>query len=200
MSNNSIQVKDKAIILLDVVKENLSQLEEKEVEQFIEILKLHKNNKLLIMGAGRSGLVGRAFAMRLLHLGFNAFVLGDTIVPSIDKDDLVIAISGSGSTKLVVTAAEAAKQVGASIISITSYPSSPVAKLSAHIILLKGRVEVSAKDYFARQILGLHEPLAPLGTVFEDSAMLLLDAVISSLMAQLKVEESEMRKRHANIE
>lgn len=200
MSNNSIQVKDKAIILLDVIKENLSQLEEKEVEQFIEILKLHKNNKLLIMGAGRSGLVGRAFAMRLLHLGFNAFVLGDTIVPSIDKDDLVIAISGSGSTKLVVTATEAAKQVGASIISITSYPSSPVAKLSAYIILLKGRVEVSTKDYFARQILGLHEPLAPLGTVFEDSAMLLLDAVIASLMAQLKVEESEMRKRHANIE
>jgi 6-phospho-3-hexuloisomerase len=200
MSNNSVQVKDKAVILLDVVKENLSQLEEKEVEQFIEILKLHKNNKLLIMGAGRSGLVGRAFAMRLLHLGFNAFVLGDTIVPSIDKDDLVIAISGSGSTKLVVTAAEAAKQVGASIISITSYPSSPVAKLSAYIILLKGRVEVSTKDYFARQILGLHEPLAPLGTVFEDSAMLLLDAVIASLMAQLKVEESEMRKRHANIE
>jgi len=200
MSNNSAHVKDKAVILLDIIKENLSQLEENEVEKFIEILKFHKNSKLLIMGAGRSGLVGRAFAMRLLHLGFNAFVLGDTIVPSIDKDDLVIAISGSGSTKLVVTAAEAAKQVGARIISITSYPSSPVAKLSAHIILLKGRVEVSTKDYFARQILGLHEPLAPLGTVFEDSAMLLLDSVIASLMAQLNVEESEMRRRHANIE
>ena len=200
MSNNNAQVKDKAVILLDVIKENLSKLEEKEVEQFIEILKSHKNNKLLIMGAGRSGLVGRAFALRLLHVGFNAFVLGDTIVPSIDKDDLVIAISGSGSTKLVVTAAEAAQQVGARIISITSYPSSPLAKLSTHIILLRGRIEVSTKDYFARQILGLHEPLAPLGTVFEDSAMLLLDSIIASLMAQLNVEESEMRKRHANIE
>jgi 6-phospho-3-hexuloisomerase len=200
MSNNNAQVKDKAFILLDVIKENLSQLKEKEVEKFIEILKSHKNNKLLIMGAGRSGLVGRAFAMRLLHVGFNAFVLGDTIVPSINKDDLVIAISGSGSTKLVVTAAEAAQQVDARIISITSYPSSPLAKLSTHIILLKGRVEVSRKDYFARQILGLHETLAPLGTVFEDSAMLLLDSIIASLMAQLHVEESEMRRRHANIE
>jgi len=200
MSNNNAQVKDKAFILLDVIKENLSQLKEKEVEKFIEILKSHKNNKLLIMGAGRSGLVGRAFAMRLLHVGFNVFVLGDTIVPSINKDDLVIAISGSGSTKLVVTAAEAAQQVGARIISITSYPSSPLAKLSTHIVLLKGRVEVSRKDYFARQILGLHETLAPLGTVFEDSAMLLLDSIIASLMAQLHVEESEMRRRHANIE
>ncbi|MGD0330924.1 MAG: 6-phospho-3-hexuloisomerase [Nitrososphaeria archaeon] len=198
--SNSIKVKDKAMILLDVIKENLSQLEEKEVEQFIEILKSHKSNKLLIMGAGRSGLVGGAFAMRLLHLGFNAFVLGDTIVPSIDKDDLVIAISGSGSTKLIVTAAQAAQQVGAKIVSLTSYPSSPLAKLSTHTVFLKGRMEVSTKDYFARQILGLHEPLAPLGTVFEDSAMLLLDSVIASLMAQLNVEEAEMRKRYANIE
>lgn len=200
MSNNSTKVKDKAIILLDVIKENLSQLEEKEVEQFIEILKSHKSNKLLIMGAGRSGLVGRAFAMRLLHLGFNAFVLGDTIVPSIDKDDLVIAISGSGSTKLIVTAAQAAQQVGAGIVSLTSYPSSSLAKLSTHTVLLRGRIEVSTKDYFARQILGLHEPLAPLGTVFEDSAMLLLDSVVASLMVQLNVEEAEMRRRHANIE
>jgi 6-phospho-3-hexuloisomerase len=200
MSNNNAKVKDKAVILLDVIKENLSQLEEKEVEQFIEILKSHRSNKLLIMGAGRSGLVGRAFAMRLLHLGFNAFVLGDTIVPSISKDDLVIAISGSGSTKLIVTAAEAAQQVGAKIVSLTSYPSSSLAKLSTHTVILKGRIEVSSKDYFARQILGLHEPLAPLGTVFEDSALLLLDSVIASLMVQLNVEEAEMRRRHANIE
>lgn len=200
MGNNSAQVKEKAAILLDVVKENLSQLNEKELEQFIEILKAHKGNKILIMGAGRSGLVGRAFALRLLHLGFNAFVLGDTIVPSINDNDLIIAISGSGSTKLVVTAAEAAKQVGARIISITSFSSSPLAKLSTHIVLLKGRGEVSTKDYFARQILGIHETFAPLGTVFEDSAMLLLDSVIATLMAQLHVEESEMRKRHANIE
>ena len=124
MSDNSAQIKEKAAILIDVVKENLSQLDEEEPEQFIEILKTHKVNKILIMGAGRSGLVGRAFALRLLHLGFNAFVLGDTIVPSINENDLIIAISGSGSTKLVITAAEAAKQVGAKIISITSFPSS----------------------------------------------------------------------------
>jgi 6-phospho-3-hexuloisomerase len=152
------------------------------------------------MGAGRSGLIGKAFGMRLQHLGFNAYVLGDTIVPSISKDDLVIAISGSGTTKLVVTAAEAAKQVDAEIVAITSYPTSPLGRISTHTVFLKGRVEISTKDYFARQILGLHEPLAPLGTVFEDSAMFLLDSIIATLMIQLNVEEADMRKRHANIE
>ncbi|MGQ9781746.1 MAG: 6-phospho-3-hexuloisomerase [Nitrososphaeria archaeon] len=200
MSNSAAHVKDKATILLDILRENLSQLDEENLKKFIDILKSHNRDKILIMGAGRSGLVGRAFAMRLLHLGFNAFVLGDTIVPSISGDDLVIAISGSGSTKLIVTAAEAAKQVGAQIVSITSYPSSPLGKLSTHVVVLKGRHEISTKDYFARQILGLHEPLAPLGTVFEDGAMVLLDSIIATLMAQLHVEESEMRSRHANIE
>jgi 6-phospho-3-hexuloisomerase len=200
MSNSTAHVKDKAAVLLNILRENLSQLDEEKLERFIDILKSHRSNKILIMGAGRSGLVGRAFAMRLLHLGFNAFVLGDTIVPSISEHDLVVAISGSGSTKLIVTAAEAAKQVGARIVSITSYPSSPLGKLSNHVVLLKGRHAVSTKDYFARQILGLHEPLAPLGTVFEDGAMVLLDAVIATLMAELHVEESDMRSRHANIE
>jgi 6-phospho-3-hexuloisomerase len=200
MSSSIQSVKERAILLSELVRENLSQVNEEELRTFVEMLKSHKNSKILIMGAGRSGLVGRAFAMRLLHLGFNAYVLGDTIVPSISKEDLVIAISGSGSTKLIVTAAEAAKQVGAKIVSITSYPDSPLGKLSNHIVLLRGRIEVSPRDYFARQILGLHEPLAPLGTLFEDSALFLLDSIIATLISEFHVSELDMKERHANIE
>jgi 6-phospho-3-hexuloisomerase len=200
VSNNSAHIKEKAFMLTDLIKENLSNLNESELEILVKILNSHKDNKILVMGAGRSGLVGRCFALRLQHLGFNAYVLGDTIVPSVTKDDLIVAISGSGSTKLIVTAAEAAKQVGTEIIAITSYPNSPLGKLSTHTVTLGGRVDVSTRDYFARQILGLHETLAPLGTVYEDSATILLDSIIATLMSQLHVAESEMRKRHANIE
>jgi 6-phospho-3-hexuloisomerase len=55
-------------------------------------------------------------------------------------------------------------------------------------------------DYFARQILGIHEPLSPLGTLFEDTAMVVLDAVIAELMKRLGKNESDLAKRHANIE
>jgi len=37
------------------------------------------------MGVGRSGLIGRAFAMRLMHLGFEVYVLGETITPAVEK-------------------------------------------------------------------------------------------------------------------
>ena len=174
-----------------------------QIDRMAEVLVdlYHRKGKVLVMGAGRSGLVGKAFAMRLLHLGFNSYVLGETIVPSISRGDVAVAISGSGRTGLIVEAADAAKKVGAYVIAITTYPESPLGQLADLVVMVPGRSKVSKMDdYFARQILGLHEPLAPLGTLFEDTAMLLLDGVIYYLMMKLNVTEDEMRNRHANIE
>ncbi len=179
------------------------EIDPSQVEAFITALEkaYYQRRKILVMGAGRSGLVGRAFAMRLLHMGFNSYVLGDTIVPSVAEGDVVVAISGSGRTKLIVTAAETAKQVGAVVIAVTTYPDSPLGRLADIIVRVPGRAKTTKMDdYFARQILGVHEPLAPLGTLFEDTALVFLDGVIYSLMNKLGVSEDQMRRRHANIE
>jgi len=197
-------VKSSSSALLSLVSKNLSDVSENEVNRCIELILSRRDRKIFIMGAGRSGLVGRAFALRLLHLGYEVHVLGETLTPSLSKDDLVIAISGSGSTRLVITAVEAAKHVGATIIGITSYPDSSLGKLADFILQVKGRVipttEADGRDYFARQILGLHEPLAPLGTLFEDTCMILLDAMIPILMNKLNLSEVDLGRRHANIE
>jgi len=197
-------VKSSSSALLSLVSKNLSDVSENEVNRCIELILSRRDRKIFIMGAGRSGLVGRAFALRLLHLGYEVHVLGETLTPSLSKDDLVIAISGSGSTRLVITAVEAAKHVGATIIGITSYPDSSLGKLADFILQVKGRVipttEANGRDYFARQILGLHEPLAPLGTLFEDTCMILLDAMIPILMNKLNLSEVDLGRRHANIE
>ncbi len=174
-----------------------------QIESLIDLLyKAYiEKRKVLVMGAGRSGLVGRAFAMRLLHLGFNSYVLGDTIVPSISKGDLAIAISGSGRTQLIVTAAEAAKKVGAIVVAITTYPDSPLGALADLVVWVPGRAKSSRMDdFFARQILGIHEPLAPLGTLFEDTTAVFLDGVIYALMLRLGANEEDLKSRHANIE
>ncbi|UXD21857.1 hypothetical protein IPA_08880 [Ignicoccus pacificus DSM 13166] len=179
-------------------------LKEYQVEEFINLLVKTYNDpksKVLVMGAGRSGLVARSFAMRLMHLGYNAYVLGDTIVPSVKKDDVVIAISGSGTTKLVVAAAEAAKHVGAKLVALTSYANSPLGKLADVIVEIPGRTKLSvSQDYFARQILGIHEPLAPLGTLFEITTQAFLDSVVVELMHRLGKTEEDLREAHANIE
>ncbi|AEM38123.1 6-phospho 3-hexuloisomerase [Pyrolobus fumarii 1A] len=192
--------------IVDFVTKAMELIKREQVERMIEILvETYKSNgrsKILVMGAGRSGLVGRAFAMRLHHLGYNVYVLGDTIVPRIGERDVVIAISGSGSTKLIVTAAEAAKKVGAKVIAITSYPDSPLGRLADVVVEIPGRTKTKREeeDYFARQILGIHEPLAPLGTLFEDTAMIFLDGVAVELMHRLGKTEEDLRAMHANIE
>ncbi|WP_446752418.1 6-phospho-3-hexuloisomerase [Vulcanisaeta sp. JCM 16161] len=175
----------------------------KEIESFVDVLiNVYENDKkVLVVGAGRSGLVGRAFAMRLMHLGFRSYVLGETITPSVGEGDLVVAISGSGTTTMVVAAAEAAKKMRARVVAITSYRDSPLANYADLVVQVPGRTKVAKMDdYFARQILGLHEPLAPLGTLFEDTTMVLLDAIIAELMHRLRKTEDEIRSRHANIE
>jgi len=175
----------------------------KQVSEMMEMLvsTYQNSKKVLIVGAGRSGLVGKAFAMRLMHLGFKVYVLGETITPRVEEGDLVIAISGSGSTELVVATARIAKRLGAKIIAITSFPNSPLGKVADHVIYVPGRSKISKeKDYVIRQILGLHEPLAPLGTLFEDTAMAFLDGVVTGLMERLGKSEDEMLKMHANVE
>ncbi|MEM2128672.1 MAG: 6-phospho-3-hexuloisomerase [Candidatus Methanomethylicaceae archaeon] len=174
-----------------------------EVEKMIQILleAMQGNKKILIVGAGRSGLAGRAFAMRLMHLGFNVYVFGDVITPAVGEGDIVIAISGSGTTKIIVTAATAAKEVRAKVIAITSHKDSPLAKLADHVIAIPGRTKLATEsDYTIRQILGEHEPLAPLGTLFEITLNIFLDSLIAELMYRLGKTEQDLKKRHATIE
>ncbi|MEM0355457.1 MAG: 6-phospho-3-hexuloisomerase [Desulfurococcaceae archaeon] len=189
--------------ILNFVGSVVDSISDEEKDRFIELLinTYHKKARVLVTGAGRSGLVGKAFAMRLLHLGFPVYVLGETIVPSITKGDVVIAISGSGRTKLVVAAAEAAKTVGAIVVALTSYYDSPLGKISDLIVRIPGRTKIAEEeDFFARQIIGIHESLAPLGTLFEDAAMIFLDGVVAELMEKLGKTEEDLRKQHANIE
>lgn len=185
------------------VLHSLDLIKDHEINRLLDMLTDAYTNKrkVLIIGAGRSGLVGKAFAMRLMHLGFDVHVLGDTIVPALSSGDVVIAISGSGRTRLVVTAAEVAKSIGAKVVALTTFPDSPLAKVADLIVRIPGRSKVSAEDdYNVRQLIGIYEPLAPLGTLFEITVMVTLDAVVSELMIRLGKTEEDLRQRHANIE
>ena len=181
----------------------LDTIKLEEIEKFVKIIEeiYRANKKILVVGVGRSGLVGRAFAMRLRHLGARSYVVGETITPSVEEGDLLVAISGSGSTQIVVAAAEAAKRMKAKVAAITTYYDSPLGRLADLVVFVPGRTKLaSMDDYFARQILGIHEPLSPLGTLFEDTSMVVLDAVVAELMKRLGKNESELARRHANIE
>ncbi|MEM2104887.1 MAG: 6-phospho-3-hexuloisomerase [Candidatus Bathyarchaeia archaeon] len=185
------------------IKSSIEELNMKEVERLIELLLEAKDKKIFIVGMGRSGFVARAFALRLMNLGFNVYFLGETITPAAEKGDLLIAISGTGSTKMVLTASAAAKEIGATVVAITSFPESQLGRMADHIVTVKGRTKTGwprEEDYLARQIMGEREPLTPLGSVFENNCMVFLDSLVVELMHRMGRTEEDLRRRHATIE
>ena len=184
--------------ILDHLQDSLRKLKGKQVERFIDVLLTAK--RVFVVGAGRSGLAVKAFAMRLMHLGVPVFVVGETITPALREGDVVVAVSGSGETDLIVESAKISKKVGAKLVAITSYPKSSLAKLADLTVTLPGRTKIRTPEFMRRELGGEHASLTPLGTLFEITAITFLDSVIASLMVKLGRKEEELRARHATIE
>jgi 6-phospho 3-hexuloisomerase len=165
------------------------------------ILAAQQNHKrLFVMGAGRSGLVVKGFAMRLMHLGFNVYVVGETVTPAVETDDLLIVISGSGETKSINEMSALAKAKGTRLAAVTSNRDSTLGTISDAIVVVKGRTKASGMDFMERQVVGSHISFAPHGTMFEISTMVFLDGIIAALMEITKKSEEDLKKKHATLE
>ena len=186
--------------ILDNIESAQDDLDEEAIEKFEDIIISSKN--IFVTGAGRSGLAAKAFAMRLMHLGLSAYVVGETISPAIYEDDCIIAISGSGETNTIVSAAKIAKNRGSKVLALTSYPDSTLGQMCDSYILVKGRTkkEVDDENYIKRQIHGNYTSLTPLGTAFELTTLVFLDAIVSELMEKMHQTESDLKARHTVLE
>ena len=186
--------------ILDNIESAEEYLDETFIEEFENVIIEAEN--VFVTGAGRSGLAAKAFAMRLMHLGLSAYVVGETISPAINAEDCIIAISGSGETNTIVSAARIAKSRGSKVLAVTSYPDSTLGKLSDGHLLVKGRMqqEKDDKNYMKRQIHGNYTSLTPLGTAFELTTLVFLDAIVSELMEKMHQTESDLKARHTVLE
>ena len=122
--------------------------------------------------------------------------------PAINAGDCILAISGSGETNTIVTAAKISKKRGAKVLALTSYPESSLGQLADGIIHVKGRtkVEVDDENYLKRQIKGNYTSLTPLGTAFELTSLVFLDGLVSELMEAMGKTEEDLKNRHTVLE
>lgn len=195
--------REAVVEILDYVHRAVELISDSDKEAMISVLLEARRDgkRIFVVGAGRSGLIAKAFAMRLLHMDFDIYVVGETIMPSIRRGDVLLAVSGSGRTRTVVAVAEASKNVGAKVVALTTYPDSPLARVADVVVKIPGRTKLAIEeDYLIRQVRGHHEPLAPLGTLFEITALLFLEGIVAELMHKLGITEEEMKERHANVE
>jgi len=188
-------IKEAIKLITKNIQEVSESINEKTIERLIEVLTSSK--RIFVIGLGRSGLVAKAFAMRLMHLGMNVFVVGETITPAIKEDDCLIAISGSGETSYIIKAANIAKDRGSKVVAITSYPKSSLSEIADLTVTIKGRTKIDGEqNYIKRQMKGEHHSKAPLGTLFEVSALVFLDGLIAELMDKLNKREEDMKEMH----
>ncbi|MBN1459874.1 MAG: SIS domain-containing protein [Armatimonadetes bacterium] len=145
------------------------------------------SQSVFVTGEGRSGLIARCFAMRLMHLGLSAHVVGGTTTPACRKGDLLVAISGSGRTELTLAVAELATEANVRVAVVTSHRDSPLASRADLVLgIPAAREELDSKQYGR--------------SLFEQCALLALDGIAAELQSQLNLSGGDMSARHANLE
>lgn len=147
--------------------------------------------RVFVHGAGRSGLALRMTAMRLMHLGLEVHVVGETTTPAIGEGDLLLTASGSGTTSGVVSAAETARSVGARVIGITTDPESPLAQLSHAVLVIRAATKTDRSEQQSAQYAG---------SLFEQLLVLVGDALFDALWQKSGQSADALWPRHANLE
>ncbi|RXG33643.1 6-phospho-3-hexuloisomerase [Methanohalophilus sp. WG1-DM] len=185
-------------LMADHIKDIAQRLDKESIKKTIEYIM--NADSIFITGAGRSGLVGKAFAMRLMHLGFKSFVVGESTTPAVHKNDVVIAISGSGETRSISDLGRIAKDIGATLITVTSNKDSTLGHISDATLEIHGRSKEDAGGYLERHMRGEYSHLTPLGTSFEISSLVFLDALVAELIFITGASEADLKSRHAKLE
>ncbi|GMO53660.1 MAG: SIS domain-containing protein [Termitinemataceae bacterium] len=173
-----------------IIAENRSVLEKVELSQINRLLEeIEKAKTIQLYAMGRMQLSVRGFAMRLKHMGFDAYVVYDTITPAIGRGDLLIDICAVTNVELNVI--RCAKDAGATIGLLTAHPENEHGKLSDFTVHVPGQIFGGATEV---------KSIQPMASLLEQSMFLFTDIVIMLLIERNKIDVQAMHKRHGNLE
>lgn len=175
-------MKESTDYILKGIQATLSENVE-NTDQFVDMILAAR--KVFLYGVGRSGLIAKAFAIRLVQLGLEVFFVGETITPIVEEGNVVVIVSYTGETMSAIQTANIVRRVGAKVVCITAHGHSKLGAASNLVIELNPPKDEERKR------------LAPLGTLFEEATLVYLDGIVATLMEKLGQSEGSMRKRHA---
>ncbi len=147
--------------------------------------------RVFVAGEGRSGMVMRMLAVRLMHLGLHTYVIGETITPGVATDDVLIACSGSGTTAVTCLFAESAASLGARVIALTAQADSRLAACASLVVDIPAPHKGNAREAGSRQYGA---------SLFEQAALIVCDAMVHELQHTLGASHDDLWRRHANME
>ena len=144
--------------------------------------------------SGRSGFILRGFLMRLMHLGFTVYFVGETTTPRVRPGDLLVVLSGLGRDGLAPGDAAPGQQPWAP----APWPSPPTpTPPSAGKPRSSSAIPGTTKLTRTRETASMQCP----GSLFEQAIFLFLEAVVLILyQRRLGPNQGDVLDRHADLE
>lgn len=175
--------------ILAELKRTLELINDEDAEKVVEGILRAK--KIFVAGGGRSGFMAKAFVMRMMHVGLDAYVVGETVTPNLEPSDIFIVGSGSGETGSLAAMTKKAKSIGATVVAVTINPDSTIGKLADIQIEIPAQAKAEGTS---------GKSIQPMGSLFEQSLLLFYDAVILRFMDKKGLKSDVMYGRHTNLE
>lgn len=187
---NQVQSTATAEQIMAEINQVITKVPQETIQQLAT--QLVNSQRIFVTGEGRSGFMAKSFAMRLMHLGADCHVIGETVTPALAVGDLLVAVSGSGTTKAAVWTADKAKELGCHIVAVTTDDSSPLGTLADTIL------HIPAATKYRRE--GEAPSIQPLGSLFDQCTHVLLDAVCLTYGQLKQVQHDDVFAKHSNVE
>ncbi|MGG3572446.1 6-phospho-3-hexuloisomerase [Bacillus gobiensis] len=176
--------------IIEEIKFVSGKIDKLQIEKMADLLA--RSERIFVIGEGRSGLMAKSFAMRLMHLGATVYVVGETITPSIEKNDVLVAVSGSGTTKSVVWTAGKARSLGCFVAAITTDPESELASYSSLTLQIPAATKYRRENEL--------KTIQPLGSLFDQCAHIAFDTVCWEYGRKNEVGHDQAFQKHSNME
>lgn len=147
--------------------------------------------RIMLYGCGREGLMMRALAMRLHHLGLSVTFQGDMAAFPLGPGDLFLCAAGPGYLSTGSALVGVAKAAGAWVLVVTAEPGGPTAQEADQLLVIPA--QTMARDVGGASVL-------PMGSLFEGAMYLVFEVLVLRLRDVLGETPESMRARHTNME
>ena len=162
-----------------------------QLEELIDAI--IRARRIVVVGVGREGLMMRALAMRLFHMGLDAHVTGDMTTPPIGAGDLLVASAGPGDFGTIQALVKIANANGADTYCVTAEPGGAIPSLCNHVLFIPAQTMASDSAAMASSTL-------PMGSLFEGAQYLVFECAVLLLRERLGITPEAMRANHTNLE
>jgi 6-phospho-3-hexuloisomerase len=168
----------------------INRIDPVQVEALIEFLT--KANRVVLYGVGREGLMMKALAMRLYHVGLDAHVVGDMTTPPVGKGDVLVVSAGPGYFSTVASLLGVARNAGATTICFTAQREGKVPQRADLVVVLPA--QTMADD------TTVPTSFLPMGSLYEGVQYLFFEYLVLMLAEHIGMTSEQMRRNHTNLE